>query len=364
MIQLGIIGCGDVAFRTYIPALESLMGTAPTVACFDPIAERAANAAAKFPGAVAYTELDEFLAHPGLTGVFNLTPAPLHRQTSIPALDAGLHVFTEKPVSSSVAGAQSLIAHAKERDRLLLCAPAVIATNRFRWMHEIIAAGRIGRPTLATSQIGTMGPAGWRAYTGDPAVFYAPDVGPNIDLGVYSLHAITGLFGPAKRVQAFGGITIPKRKVLIPRLAGQTIDVKANDHMLMHLDFGNNSFAQILASFAIPRSKTPVFELHGDLGSISISADVWYNGDGPIDIYQRDDTMLGVEGWIDGVVSPEASGGYANMIAAGPKHFVACIKGEAQPIITGEHACHVLEIMLASQQSCMEGKAIELATSF
>jgi predicted dehydrogenase len=340
------------------------MEIAPTVACFDPIAERSENAAKKFAGAVAYTELDKFLAHPGLTGVFNLTPAPLHRQTSIPALDAGLHVFSEKPLSSTLDDARSLIAYAKERDRLLFCAPAVIASTRFRWIKEIIAAGRIGRPTLAVSQIGTMGPAGWRAYTGDPAVFYTPDVGPNIDLGVYSLHAITGLFGAAKRVQAFGGITIPKRKVLIPRLAGQTIAVKANDHMLMHLDFGNNSFAQILASFAVPRSKTPVLEIHGDLGTISIGQDVWYNGDGPIDLYQRDDTMLGVEGWANGLVSPEASGGYANMIAAGPKHFVACLEGRESPILTAEHACHVLEIMLGSQQSCEEGKAIELTTSF
>jgi predicted dehydrogenase len=189
-------------------------------------------------------------------------------------------------------------------------------------------------------------------------------VGPNIDLGVYPLHAITGLFGPAKRVQAFGGITIPKRKVLIPRLAGQTIDVKANDHMLMHLDFGNNSFAQILASFAVPRSKVPAMELHGDGGTISISMDVWYNGDGPIDIYQRDDTLIGAEGWINGAVSPEASPGYVNMLAAGPSHFVSCLLGEEKPILTAEHACHVLEIMNSSQQSCIEGRAIELATSF
>jgi predicted dehydrogenase len=363
MIQLGIIGCGDVAFRTYFPALELLTGRAAVTACFDPIEERANRAAARFPGATAYTTFEEFLNHPGLAGVFNLTPAPLHKQTTIPALDAGLHVFTEKPISSTVEDALSLIEYAADRNLLLLGAPAVIQTRRFRWLKELIDAGRIGRLTLAVAQISSMGPAGWRVYTGDPAVFYTPDVGPNIDLGVYGLHAITGLFGAAKRVQAFGGITIPKRKVLIPRLAGNEIEVKANDHMLMHLDFGNQSFAQIIASFAIPRSKMPALEIHGDGGSISISTDTWYNGDGPVDIFVRDDSMLGVEGWMNGVTAPDSTS-YANMIAAGPAHFVSCIMGEEKPLLTGAHAAHVLEIMLAAQQSVTEGRAIDLETSF
>jgi predicted dehydrogenase len=364
VIQLGIIGCGDVAMRTYIPALEHLADRAQVVATFDPIEERARQAAARFSAATAYTTYADLLNHPGLTGVFNLTPAPFHRDTTTAALDKGLHVFTEKPIAATVEDARALIAHAKERDRLLLSAPAVMATVRFRWLKKIVDAGRLGRLTLATAQMANMGPAGWRAYTGDPAVFYAANVGPVLDIGVYSLHAITGLFGPAKRVQAMGAITIPERNVLIPRLAGQKITVGAKDHMLIQLDFGG-AFAQILASFAVPASKAPALEVHGTNGTVSVSMDQWYNAQGPVDVMLRDDTLLGIQGWTNGVGSPEGTGPAGDhLIGAGPEHFVACLRGEEQPILTPEHATHVLEIILKSDQSADEGRALELETSF
>ena len=364
MIDLGIVGCGDVAFRTYLPGMEPLAGRARVVACFDPVRERALRAAAMFAGARAYSSYRDLLGHEGLDAVVNLTPAPFHRETTAAALEAGLHCFSEKPLAATVEQAQELIELARRRERLLLCAPAVMATERFRWLREVIAAGRVGRLTLATAQMANMGPAGWRQYTGDPAVFYGPEVGPLLDTGVYVLHAITGLMGPARRVQAFGGIAIPRRKVLIDRLAGQTIAVGANDHMLLHLDLGENRFAQVLSSFAVPRSKTAALELHGTEGSVVVPGDGgWYDPNGPVDLFLRDDSLLGVEGWLNGVASPNP-GPYNHLIAAGVPHFVACLEGTEEPVLTAEHATHVLEIILQAGRSVEEGRAIELETGF
>jgi len=371
VVNLGIIGCGDVAFRTYFPGLDPLRtnGSARVVACYDPVRERAERAAARFHGAEAASDYDDFLRTPGLEAVLNLTPAPFHRDITAAALEAGLHVFSEKPLASDVPDAQALIALAEARERLLLCAPAVMATTRFQWLRQVIASGRIGRPTLATGQMANMGPASWRAYTGDPSVFYGPSVGPLLDTGVYVLHGITGLLGPAKRVEAFGGVAIPRRTVLAGRQAGQPIDVAANDHMLLHLDFGDNVFAQILSSFAVPRTKAPAMELHGTTGSISLASGVWYNGEGPVDISVADESALGIEGWLDDVRPPNpdpyANGpAHSHLIAAGPAHFVACLNGEAQPVLTAAHACHVLEIILKATRSAHEGRALALETTF
>jgi predicted dehydrogenase len=362
-VQLGIVGCGDVAFRTYIPALELIQECGPVVACFDPIQERAERAAAMFPNATAYTTYEAFLAHPGLEGMLNLTPAPLHHDTSIAAFDAGLHVYTEKPISDTVQRAQDLIAYAKQKSKILLCAPAIMATRRWQWIKSFTQNGRLGKLTLATAQQANMGPAGWRAYTGDPSVFYQRGVGPMVDIGVYPLTAITGLFGPAKRVQAMGGTSIPERTVTIERLAGQKITVTSYDHMLVSLDFGNGSFAQLLASFATPKSKAPGMEVHGEKGSLSVAAETWYNGDGPIDLFLRDETLDGLEGWMEEVKAPE-SRELTSLIGAGPAHFVDVIEGRAAPILTAEHATHVLEIMLKAEQSIESGCAIDLTTTF
>ena len=363
MINLGVVGCGDVAFRTYFPGIKQTLDHAKVVAVFDPRIEQAERAAKEFPGATVAQRYEDLLAEPDLNAIFNLTPAPFHRDTTMAALERGLHVFSEKPLAASVAEAQALIAYAKVHDRLLLCAPAVMATKRFRWLKKVLAEGRIGEPTLAVSQMANMGPAGWRGYTGDPAVFYAENVGPVLDTGVYSLHTMTGLLGPAKRVQAFGGIAIPERKVLIERLAGKTITVGANDHMLIHLDFGNNRFGQLLSSFAVPNSKAPAFELHCTEGSASISMNDWYDGNGSIDFFLRDDSLLGLDGWLNGVKAP-GEYDYDHLIQSGPVHFVDCLLEREAPILTAEHACHVLEIILKATASAKEGKALELETTF
>jgi predicted dehydrogenase len=294
MIKLGVIGCGDVAFRTYLPGLAQLAGRAAVVACFDPVAERAERASALFPESRACTSYEALLSHAGLDAVINLTPAPFHDEVNVAALEAGLHVFSEKPLAATVKRSQALIELARRKHRTLFCAPAIMATSRFRWLRDVLADGRIGRPVLATAQMATLGPAAWRQYTGDPTVFYSEQVGPLLDIGGYVLHAITGLFGPARRVQAFGGIAMPQRTILAGPLAGRTIDVTGNDLMLLHLDFGHNVWAQVLASFAISGSKAPVMELHGTMGSISV--DDWYNANGRVHVLQRDDSPLSLSG--------------------------------------------------------------------
>jgi predicted dehydrogenase len=362
MIKLGVVGCGDVAFRTYFPGLAQLAGGAAVVACFDPVAERAERASGLFPESRAYTSYEALLSHAELDAVINLTPAPFHYDVNVAALESGLHVFSEKPLAATVERSQALIELARRKNRTLFCAPAIIATERFRWLRDVLADGRIGRPVLATAQMATLGPAAWRQYTGDPTVFYSEQVGPLLDIGVYALHMITGLLGPARRVQAFGGITIPQRTVLAGPLAGRTIDVTANDLMMLHLEFGGNQWAQVLSSFAISASKAPIMELHGTAGSISMSLEHWFDPNGPISVFHRDDSPLNLSGWIE--VAPPMVSPFASTIAYGPAHFVACLQGEEQPILTAEHACHVLEIILKASDSVRDGRAIDLETTF
>ena len=363
-ISLGIVGCGDVAFRTYLPGLQPVIadGSASVAVCFDPMLERAERAAAMFPGAQAVVGLDALLDHPGLDAAVNLTPAPLHNEITTALLNKDLHVFSEKPLAATVAEGRELIELARARGKVLFGAPAVMATARFRWLKAVIAAGKIGRPTLGVAQMANMGPSAWRAYTGDPSVFYGPGVGPLIDTGVYVLHALTGLLGPVQRVAAFGGIAIPKRTVLIERLLGQEITVGTNDQMLIHLDFGDNVFAQVLSSFAVPRSKAPAFDLHGTQGSISIAMNEWYDANGATDILIRDESPLGIEDWQ--TAYPPLPSPHGNLIGAGVPHFIAHIEGTEEPILTAEHACHVLDIMIKAGEAAKSGETIAVETRF
>jgi predicted dehydrogenase len=364
VLTIGVVGCGDVATRAYLPGLKHLENKARLVACFDTIAERAGAAAAMFPGATAYTAYDDFLAHPGgMDLVINLTPAPLHRTITGQALEAGFNVLSEKPIAATIEEANELVAIAERSGKQLFCAPATLVTARFKWLKEYVASGAIGRPTLITAQIASMGPAAWRTYTGDPTVFYKRGVGPLIDTGVYMLTAMTGILGPAKRVAAMGGIAIPERKILIPRFEGRTAKVETEDIMMIHLDFGENTFGQLLSSFAVPMSHVPLFELYGEGGTISIRRDQWYHGNGTTDLYLRNEDDETQEGWQENVPVPEpiATDG---ILESGILHVIECLEGEAEPVMTAAHATHVLEIMNAAHESVASGKAIALTTTF
>jgi predicted dehydrogenase len=359
MVRLAVLGCGDVAFRTYFPGLLALGGDTEIVALCDPVAGRAIRAASLFPGSDALSTLDALVQRSDIDGVINLTPAPTHRATTAALLDADFHVLSEKPLATTVEEGKALIAHAQSVGKILLCAPAVMATPRVRWIQDLLASGAIGQATHAFARLGTMGPAGWAEYTGDPAVFYSPGVGPAIDLGVYLITTLTGLFGPAMRVQAVGGILIPERTITIPRLAGQKITVRTPDLISANLTFPGNRFATVISSFAIPSHRGPVLEVIGENGLAAVvdQMDYWV-GQG-VDLFQFTQSAFGPDGWSrQGPTEDEP------LLFAGPRHFVACIKGEAEPVMPAEHALHVLEIMNAAEQAIQTGESIDLTTTF
>jgi predicted dehydrogenase len=366
-IRVAIVGCGDVAHRRYLPALASQRDSVEVVACCDSgsgAAERAAAAVADWsPGATPYLDLDRMLADERLDAAFNLTPAPAHGPVTMSALQAGLHVFSEKPIASALAEADELIELARQRDRHLLCAPATAVTRRFRWLAEIVASDRFGRLTLAVAHHADPGPASWREYTGDPRVFYGSGVGPLVDHGIYRLHELTMLMGDVRRVQAMGSIGSSTRIVRGGPLAGQTIDVTSPDHMLINLEFASGAIGQLLASFGTPATQAPWLELHFEHGTISFPPVSQYDRHVGPSIYVDDDSPLGLEGWMH-EIQPPPPDDPVDLVEMGAAHFIAVLRGEEAPVLTAEHARHVLEIMLAASASIDDGESRSLPTRF
>jgi predicted dehydrogenase len=364
-LRIGIVGCGDVARRRYLPALATLADRVEIRALVDRdlgAAERAKGIVAGWsPEARAFSDVWSMADAAQLDAAINITPAPLHGEVTSALLEAGLHVYSEKPLAASVAEADRLIASALERGRLLLCAPAVAVTRRVQWLAEITASGRFGPLTLAVAHHADTGPATWREYTGDPTVFYGPGVGPVFDHGVYRLHELTTLMGPVGRVQAMGTISSPTRLVRGGPLAGQTIPVTTADHVLMQMEFESGALGQLLTSFAAPSTLAPWLELHFATATISLGGQP-SSVDAPISLYVDDESPLGLEGWIHDVQPPPPEEPFP-VVETGPHHFVACLRGEATPILTASHARHVLDIILTAYRSIEDGRAHDVETS-
>jgi len=385
-LRVGIVGCGDVAHRHYLPPLEVLAARAEIVACCDARPEAAGSAVAAVrrtsPGAAAFDRLDAMLTRTRPDAVFNLTPAPLHAEVTSQCLAAGAHVYSEKPIAGSLEAADRLIGEAAAAGVLLMCAPASAVTRQVCWLRGLIDSGELGRPTLAIAQWAGLGPAGWAEYTGDPTVFYGPSVGPVRDLGVYRLHELTAILGPVKRVSAMGSIAIPERTIASGRRAGQTLTVTSPDHVLMQLEFAGGPLASVLSSFAVPESLAPRLEIHLTEGSISLRGDQYdeipaavfvakgASGVGGHDTSGRAaspvSSVAGVAlapGWNKGVLPPGPPDPFPT-VGLGVPHFLACVAGEERPVLTAEHARHTLEIVQAAYESIADGRARNLRTGF
>lgn len=361
--RIALVGCGDIALRRYLPTLRLVASDIEIAACCDPDRDRARRAAGlveAWAGPVrAASGIAEATRHERIGGVFNLTPPAAHAEVTADCLRAGCHVFSEKPLATDVEDARALLELARAAGVHLLCAPAVMATTRFRWLEQLLRSGRLGRMLLASAQLANLGPAAWSGYGGDPLPYYQAGVGPAVDQGIYVLHALTGLLGPVQRVQSLQSTVMPRRRSLS---SGAPIDVIGPDVVLLQLDFGTATYAQVLSSFAVSGTRAPLLELHAERGSISIAEQPPLTDHGPVDIYLHEPDH-GLDGWLERAPVPGAAAASDSLIAAGALHFVRVLRGLEPPRLQGEAALHVIDVIRTAERAAQCGRVLPVASA-
>lgn len=339
-IRIGVIGCGNVlsAYRGTIDKLRARGLAEVTMACGR--GHQREMASREFPGVVFTERAEAVIASSEVDLVLVLTSMNEHARLARAGLEAGKHVLVEKPLATSLEEAKSLVELARKSRGHLVCAPFTILSPTFRTMANRMRAGDIGKACSARARYGWAGPD-WTEW------FYKRGGGCLFDLGVYGFTSLTGLLGPARRVMAMTGVAIPEREV-----DGKKFRVEAEDNAQVLLDFGEATFAAVTTGFTMQQYRTPALEVYGTTGTIQMLGDDW-DPDG-YELWQNSASawQLFKETapdwpWTDGL-----------------NHLVECIRTGTRPIVTPEHALHVLEIMIAAQRSSREGRAVELETSF
>ena len=141
-IQVGLIGVGQIVERVHLPILNNLTDVTPA-GIFDSNLERAVALARQYNIPNVCDSLDELLRLE-LDAVLVACPNNLHASSTIAALESGLHVLCEKPMATTLADAQAMLAAAKRTGQTLMIA----FTNRFRpesiALHKMIQDGQLG----------------------------------------------------------------------------------------------------------------------------------------------------------------------------------------------------------------------------
>jgi predicted dehydrogenase len=363
-LRIGVLGAGGIATipEGVLPNLHHIAEKIELVSIADPVIERAQRAAATYGIPNAFGSLDELLAGPEIDAVVNLTPIPAHAKTSLTIIRAGKHLVVEKPIATTMADADAIISEAKAAGLTVLVAPPDMLYSPYREARRLIADGTIGKVAFARVRSSHQGPGGGPdGWPFDPTWFYQEGSGPLFDMGVYGIHEITGLLGPAKRVTAFTGITDATRTVRGGPFAGTEITVTTPDNCLFMLDFGDSTFAVIDGTFNVHASRSPKVEVFGRKGALNV-----YTPDGPnVEVY-RTDLAPGLDGWVTPKLWPQISDQERSTLGRAllVDHLADCIREGLSPVLSAEHARHALEIMLAVVESSREGRVVELTTTF
>jgi len=352
-IRLGMVGCGDIAFRSYLPAIPKLADQAELVATCDIDLARATRAKEEYLAQGAFADAGDMLAKADLDGVLVLTSMVPHGPLCIAALEAGKHVYVEKVMAVDLAEAERMIELAESGNRVLACAPSTILLSAFQELKALVQAGDVGHISLINALGAHFGPARWDGYTSDPTWFYQPGAGPLFDLAVYPVHILTHLFGRVRRVSAFAGLAVPEVVMTAQSVRGKTVQVQTDDTITMLLDFGNTTLATVNVSYNMLASRFPAMQFWGSRGSLTApqflgdELGVWHQGD---------------KEWKISHLPPSP---YDKLgVAAGLPHWLDCIREGRQPVNNARCARHVLEVLLDAQVSARSGQAVEPKTSF
>ncbi|MEO6828120.1 MAG: Gfo/Idh/MocA family oxidoreductase [Microbacteriaceae bacterium] len=344
-VGVAVIGAGTIS-KEYLRNLTAFPDL--TVHVVADISETvAAERAAEF-GIEAHGGIEAALSHPDVEIIVNLTIPSAHVQVATAAVNAGKHVWSEKPFSLDRESGKELLASAQRAGVRLGSAPDTFLGAGLQTARRMIEHGDIGTPLTALTLMQSPGPESWHP---NPAFLFQEGAGPLFDIGPYYLTTLIQTFGSIARVAGLGSTSRQTRIIGTGPKAGEEFAVTVPSHVSAIAEFEGGASSQSIFSFDSPRPRTGFVEVTGTEAVIALPDPNTFDGD--IRIHR-----LGAEDWESmpcvGATATRGSGvlEMARAIRAGRPH-------RAQ----GELAYHVLDAMVSIEQSIAERRFVDVEST-
>lgn len=353
-MRIGLLGCGMIR-KQYIQACSQSRWL-DIVACTDLITERAQEAAAAYAEAGEETprvcSFEDMLSADDIDMVLNITNPKAHAPLSLRVLEAGKHVYIEKPLAVTREEGATMLDAARANNVRLGCAPDTFLGCGHQTSRALLDGGAIGDPTAVSLFFAGGGPDG---YHEDPELFYQPGAGPMFDIGVYVLTDVVQLLGPVVRVSAMSKRTFEERTVLSEKKRGQTFKVEVPTHVTASLAFDSGVIGTMITSYDMKGAHSlPHIEVYGTTGSLSVPNPNAFNGVPRVfDAADRD------AGWQD---MPHTHGHATGPRGIGAADMAAAAANKREHRASGELAYHVLDIGLAIYESADKRREVDVAS--
>lgn len=343
-LNVAIIGCGNIAgpyaqdIQTY-PELNLLGAT-------DIDKARASDFAAKH-NIHAYPTIEDVLADERVDLAVNLTTHHVHKAITEQSLNAGKHVYSEKPLALTTAESRSLVELARQKNLRLGCSPFTLIGEAQQTAWKLIRDGKLGTVRIAYAEVNW-----WRIESWHPAPGPFYEVGALFDVGVYPLTILTAILGPARRVFAYGKVVFPDRvtKEAIP------FHIATPDFVTTTIEMKSGAVVRLTTDFYVSNKSTKQtgIEFHGDLGSVHLHS--WQQFDSPVELAEFGQPYQPVQPIREPYKGTPWGRGVYGMVSA-------ILEGRPHRF-TGEHAAHVTEILCAAAESVQRQQPIEITSEF
>jgi predicted dehydrogenase len=258
---MAILGCGYVA-DFYMATL----GNHPNlnvVGVYDSNPSRLVEFS-RYYSVRAYKDFADLLNDSAVELVLNLTNPQAHYDLTRACLEAGKHVYSEKPLAMTSDKAAELVALAREKKCYLATAPCSLLGETAQTMWKALREGVIGPVRLVYASfddgmVHRFNPSGWRSVSGAP--WPAKDefeTGCTYEHAAYVLSWLAAFFGPARRVQSYASTRI--------RDKGIAVDSMAPDFTVGCIEYDNDVVARVTCSIVAPLDKSIV--IVGEKGTL------------------------------------------------------------------------------------------------
>lgn len=343
-VRIGLIGCGTIspAYLRAAATFESL----EFAACADLDPSAAERTEEQF--GVPATTVEALLARDDVEAVLNLTIPAAHASVNLAAIEAGKHVYCEKPFALDVAEGERVLAAADAAGLRVGCAPDTFLGGGQQTVRQLIDAGAIGKPVAATAFM--MGP-GHESWHPNPAFYYQPGGGPLFDMGPYYLTALVHALGPVQRVAAITTRGRATRTIRSKPRAGERIEVDVDTHAAGTLAFASGAVATVVMSFDVALHAHPRIEIHGTDASLQAPDPNGFGG------------VVRVSEGREWQERPLTHGYTDNLRSIGLADMCAGIRRDRPHRCDGRLAQHVLEVMAAFEASSSDGRHVVIESA-
>ena len=356
-LGVGIIGCGNISAAYLL--LSPLFKGVEMRACAD-IDMNAAKKRAKEYGVRAET-VEDLLQSKDIDIVVNLTIPAAHYEVSRRILDAGKHVYSEKPFVLSVREGQDLRKRAEKGGLRIGSAPDTFLGGAHQLVRSIVDSGKLGRITSGTCYVMSHGMEHWHP---NPDFFFAPGGGPILDLGPYYISNLVQLIGPVKRVAALATIPAKERTITSKPRFGQKIPVTTPTTIHALMEFEGGATVTFNSSWDVWKHGHAPIELYGEEGTIFVPDPNFFGGE--VRYTNKADPVKKLPRWQHPFSVPNQKhpqGELANYRASGLADMALGILDGRPHRCSLELSLHVIDVMTGILKSGETGRFVAMSTT-